>query len=93
MGLDPTSAVVYLRPLGQTRVHICMLRMLDLMNRRIIGIGVAADLVVLGVGFAIVGLNPSETELNVVLVSGMVIGFIVLVLVMDRDFRRRDQRS
>jgi hypothetical protein len=70
-----------------------MQRMLDLMNRRIIGIGVATDLAVLGVGFAIVGLNPSETELNVVLVSGMVIGFIVLVLVMDRDFRRRDQRS
>ena len=70
-----------------------MLRMLDLINRRIIGIGVAADLAVLGVGFAIVGLNPSETELNVVLVSGMVISFIVLVLVMDRDFRRRDQRS
>jgi len=69
-----------------------MLRMLDLINRRIIGIGVATDLAVLGVGFAIVGLSPSETELNVVLMSGLIISFIVLVFVMDRDFRRRDQR-
>jgi hypothetical protein len=70
-----------------------MLRMLDLINRRIIGIGVATDLGVLGVGFAIVSLNPSETELNVVLVSGLVISFSVLVFAMDRDFRRRDPHS
>lgn len=67
--------------------------MLDLMNRRIIGIGLAADLAVLGVGFAIVGLSPSDTELNVVLVSGLVVSFIVTILALDRDFRRRDQRS
>lgn len=70
-----------------------MQRMLDLMNRRIIGIGLAADLAVLGVGFAIVGLSPSDTELNVVLVSGLVVSFIVTILALDRDFRRRDQRS
>ena len=70
-----------------------MQRMLDLMNRRIIGIGLAADLAVLGVGFAIVGLSPSDTELNVVLVSGLVVSLIVTILALDRDFRRRDQRS
>lgn len=67
-----------------------MHRMLELIDRRIVGIGVATDLAVLGIGFAIVGLNPSEAELNVVLVSALVISFIVLVFMMDRDFRRRD---
>lgn len=64
--------------------------MLELIDRRIVGIGVATDLAVLAIGFAIVGLNPSEAELNVVLVSALVISFIVLVFMMDRDFRRRD---
>jgi hypothetical protein len=64
--------------------------MLELIDRRIVGIGVATDLAVLGIGFAIVGLNPSESELNVVVVSALVISFVVLVFVMDRDFRGRE---
>lgn len=67
-----------------------MQRMLELMNRRFIGIGLATDLAVLGVGFAVIGLSPSDTELNVVLVAGLVISLVVTVLVMDRDFRRRE---
>lgn len=68
-----------------------MQRMLELMDRRIIGIGVATDLVVLGVGFAIVGLSPSETEKNVVLVTGLIASFVVTIFALDREFRRRDR--
>lgn len=70
-----------------------MQRILELIDRRIIGMGVAADLLVLGIGFAIVGLSPSDTELNVVLVSGLVVSFVVTMLALDREFRRRDQRA
>jgi hypothetical protein len=69
-----------------------MQRILGLMDRRIIGIGVAADLAVLGAGFAIVRFSPSDTELNVILASGLVVSFVVTILVLDREFRRRDQR-
>jgi hypothetical protein len=68
-----------------------MQRILGLIDRRILGIGVAADLLVLGVGFAIVGLSPSDTEQNVVLVSGLIASFVVTIVAMDREFRRRDR--
>jgi len=68
-----------------------MQRILGLIDRRILGIAVAADLLVLGVGFAIVGLSPSDTEQNVVLVSGLVVSFVATIIAMDREFRRRDR--
>jgi hypothetical protein len=68
-----------------------MQRILGLINRRILGIAVAAELLVLGVGFAIVGLSPSDTEQNVVLVSGLVVSFVAMIVAMDREFRRRDR--
>jgi Kef-type K+ transport system membrane component KefB len=70
-----------------------MQRLLEMIDRRILGIGVATDLAVLGVGFAIVGLNSSETEKNVVLVAGLVASFVVTIALLDREFRRRDRSA
>ncbi len=53
--------------------------------------GMAAELVVFGIGFAIVGMRPSDTEQNVVLVSGLVASVVVMIVAMDREFRRRDR--
>ena len=70
-----------------------MQRILGLINRRILGIAVAADLLVLGIGFAIVGLSPSGTEKNVVLVAGLVASFVAMIVAMDREVRRRDRSA
>lgn len=39
---------------------------LDLANRRALGLGLAVAFLVLGVGLAVVGLDPSDTEMGLI---------------------------
>lgn len=55
--------------------------------------GVAAELGVFGIGFAIVGLSPGDTEQNMVLISGLVASVVVMIVAMDREVRRRDRSA
>jgi hypothetical protein len=55
------------------------------MNGKAIGLGFAAYLGLLVLGLAIVGMNPSDTELNLVFGAAAVPGFVVTMAVVLRS--------
>jgi hypothetical protein len=65
------------------------MRIVQLMDGRVIGIGFAANVAVLAVGFSIVGIDPSDTELNVIFGLAFIAGFVAGMAVVHRDVRRR----
>jgi len=52
-------------------------------------VGVVAGLIVMAVGLGIVGLDPSDTELQIVCWSAIGVGLSVLVGLAERYERRR----
>lgn len=66
------------------------MQLLDRMNRKALGLGFTAYLVLLALGLAIVGLDPSDTELQLVFLSAAVAGFLVSGVVMWRGWHEPD---
>ena len=67
------------------------MQMLELMNRKAIGLGVVVYLVLLVLGLAIVGMDPSDTELQLVFWPAMGVGFAVSMFVVVRDAPDEDK--
>jgi len=59
------------------------MHLLDLVNRKAVGIGFAVYLALLALGLVIVGLDPSDTELQLVfwpaLAAGLAVSWIVVM--------------
>lgn len=58
------------------------MRVLELMDRKAIGIGFAANVAVWVLGLVIVGMNPSDTEMSLIFglafTASVVVGMIIL---------------
>jgi hypothetical protein len=63
------------------------MRALGLIDRMALGIGFAVDLLVLGVGLAIVGTNPSDAEMHLIFWPAFIAGASVALAVMNRNYR------
>lgn len=61
------------------------MHLLDLMNRRAIGLGFVAYLVLLIAGVLIVGGDPSDTELQLIFWPAMAVGLAVATIVIFHD--------
>ena len=66
------------------------MRVLELMNGRAIGLAFAAAVVVIGIGFLIVGTSPSDGQLQLVFWSASLVGGAVSMYVVHRDFHAGD---
>ena len=61
------------------------MRVLELMDGKAIGLGIAVYTAVLGLGLLIVGMNPSDTEMHLVFWPAAVAGFAVTMVVVHRN--------
>ena len=67
------------------------MHLLDSMNRKALGLGFGAYLLLFVLGLLIVGLDPSDTELQLVFVFAAIAGFIVSGVVMWRGWHEPDK--
>lgn len=65
------------------------MRILHLMDRKLICVSLAVSLVVWAAGLLLVGANPSDTEMSVTFWIAFLAGFVVGMGIVGRDERRK----
>jgi hypothetical protein len=63
------------------------MRVLDLMNRKAIGIGFSANLVVWGIGLLMVGAEPTDTEMHLIFWLAFAASFVVAMRIVHLGHR------
>lgn len=64
------------------------MRFVELMDRKSIGLGFAAFLVVYAVAILIAGAQPSDTEMGLAFVAAIAVSYAVSFVVMRREFSK-----
>jgi hypothetical protein len=65
------------------------MHLLESLNRRAVGVGFAVAMTMIGIGFLVVGTNPSDAEMSLVFWPATVVGGAAVLTIVHRDYRAK----